>query len=819
MALRLTGTSSASRPSAVSPAGASAAQLPAQAHALLAAGELDRYRALFLRAAELEDPDRRYQANVTLLEQGLSAGGQPTAARSLGVLLAVAQCAVVLLEQEPREPVMLNYAAIAMYELWSLDAARTLFKAAARLDSSLPHVRRNLAQCDRRRRERPHTRPLHAALPGLARRAKLAASKARPVEGLTLSLCMIVRDEEQMLGRCLAAVAPAVDEMIVVDTGSTDSTIEIARSFGARVIEHAWTDSFAEARNVSFDAAAGDWLLYLDADEILVAEDAKQLRALTGHTWREAFYLVETSYLGEVGDGAAVTNNALRVFRNRAHYRFEGRLHEQIAQTLPVYAAERIEQTAVRLEHYGYLGSVRDAKQKSQRNIELLRAQANENAPTAFLHFNLGSEYSAAGDAVKACQEYERAWAMILAEGTAESCQYAPALVVRLGQALRARGRLREAMAVATDGLVRYPTLTDLVFEQATTLVALGDRDSAAAHYRRCIELGDAPARYGAKVGCGTYLARMGLAELAIARGEPAEARKLLDWCLEHHPGFFGVVGPYATALLRDGVAPTDVEAEIERRLAQLTPNVYFMLATALRRAGALEAAARNYQAVLIAEPDSGQARLALAETLLYLGRYLDAAHQAGRLAGDDSVATQGCRIELCGLIAGGDLGSAREAILRATRAGLPLVERAVFEAWMAIADGDAAPRSLPMAGVPLLGVVLENLLQARDFRAFERLLPALEHSELPIREQHELLGAAYLRHGYLASAGKEWMAVCSEQPDARALIGLGRVAAAHGQLDDAVTFANGALELNPGNAAAAAFLAAHRPRAHVSEC
>jgi tetratricopeptide (TPR) repeat protein len=788
------------------------AQLAAEAQALLAAGELDRYRALFVRASELQDPDIRYSAQVALLEQGLTAGGQQNSARVLGVLLIVAQSAVALLEQEPREPVLLNYAAIAMYELWSLDAARALFKAAARLDPSLPHLRSNLAECARRRREQPNPRPLHPALPGLARRAKLAASKARAVDGLKLSLCMIVRDEEQILARCLTAVAPTVDELIVVDTGSSDSTIEIARSFGARVIEHPWTGSFAEARNVSFEAATGDWLLYLDADEILVAEDAKRLRALTGHTWREAFYLVGTSYTGQLGDGDAITHNSLRVFRNRPNYRFEGRLHEQIIKNLPTYAPGRIEQTTIRVEHYGYLGAVRDAKQKSKRNIELLQAEAAESAPTAFLHFNLGSEYAAADDPARACTEYERAWAMMLAEGSADGSVFAPVLVARLGEALRACGRVHEAMSRASDGLARYPTLTDLVLLQATTSVALGDREAAAGYYRRCIELGDAPARYGARVGCGTYLPRLALAELASDRGEPGTARELLDWCLEHYSDCFGVVHAYATALLRSGVPAGEVVAEIERRVAQLTPKVRFMLASVLRRAGALEAAAGQYRAVLVTQPESAETRVALAEMLLQLGRYADAAQHAAKVADDDGFAGLACRIELCGLISGGDLESARKAILRASRTGLPVAEREVFAAWIAIVAGQPAPRSLPVAGIPLLGVVLENLLQARDFKAFERLLPALENSELPVREQRELLGAAYLRHGYLASAAKEWMAVCSAQPDARALVGLARVAAAHGQHEDAATFASGALELDPGNALASELLAGHRP-------
>src|SRR6202042_930105 len=147
---------------------------------------------------------------------------------------------------------------------------------------------------------RPSTPPLPPAVRAPGSRATSVANRAKPASGLTLSLCMIVRDEEQMLPRCLAAVASAVDEIVIVDTGSTDATVEIARSFGAKVIEFPWTGSFSEARNVSFEAATGDWVMYLDADEVLVTEDIEQLRSLTGRTWREAFYLVETSYTGEL---------------------------------------------------------------------------------------------------------------------------------------------------------------------------------------------------------------------------------------------------------------------------------------------------------------------------------------------------------------------------------------------------------------------------------------------------------------------------------------------------------------------------------------
>ena len=278
---------------------------------------------------------------------------------------------------------------------------------------------------------------------------------------------MIVKDEQEMLPRCLEAVRPAVDEIVIVDTGSTDTTIEIAESFGARVIERDWTGSFADARDASFDAATGDWLLYLDADEVLVAEDVPHLRALTGRVWRESFYLVETNFTGELDYGTAVTHSTLRVFRNLPHYRFEGRIHEQIAHHLPAYLPERIEATTVRMDHYGYFGTVRDAREKSRRNVELLERQVAEGLePLPALQPRL-SEYSAAGNHETSLEHFQRAWESLQEDPEMRSYPYAPRLVARLGQALRVTGHLEQCHCHSEAGLSLFPGFTDLLFERA----------------------------------------------------------------------------------------------------------------------------------------------------------------------------------------------------------------------------------------------------------------------------------------------------------------------------------------------------------------
>ena len=788
-----------------------AADLPPRAQQLLAADDLDGYRQLFERIDSIEDPHRRYWAGVNLIERGLAASASASTARLPALLVTLAAGALEVLEREPSEPKLLNYAGVILCELWSLDAAEAMFNAAKGLDPQLEQVERNLQEVAvRRRLERSSAgrAPLRAALPDLARRALEIAARARPAEGLRLSLCMIVRDEQEMLPRCLAAVAGAIDEIVIVDTGSIDATIEIARSFGARVIEHQWTGSFAEARNVSFDAAGGDWLMYLDADELLVREDAELLRSLTGRTWREAFYLSETNYTGDPEDGGAVAHNALRVFRNRPEYRFEGRLHEQIAHRLPGYLPERIEATSVRVEHYGYLGVVRDARQKSRRNIELLRLQQADSPPTPFVHFNLGCEYAAAGDGAAALAEFERSWKLLEADDDRDSYKFTPALSNRLVKALRACGRPQEALARAEEGLERFPGFTDLVLEQALAAIALERRELAIELCERCIEMGDAPRPFTATVGAGSYLPMLHLADLRRAQGDLEQAIEQLEQCLREHPRFIGAVLPYASALLANGMEPDAVVGELERHMPNPGPAARFMLGTALYESGATGAGEAQFRIVLRRQPHSSRARVALAEALLAQRRYAEAAGEAGELSSDDPLAVIACRTELFARIALGDAAGAAAALERARVAGMPAEELDLFTAWEQLASCGHTAIELASEAVPLLTVMLEALLRVHDFEVFEALLGLLRISPLGERERRELLAEMYMRRGFAASAAEEWMAVCQEEPDAQALLGLARIAAARGMAREASDFAAAVLSRDPDNEAAASLLA-----------
>ena len=456
--------------------------------------------------------------------------------------------------------------------------------------------------------------------------------------------------------------------------------------------------------------------------------------------------------------------------------------------------------TPVRIEHYGYLESVRSAKEKFQRNIELLRAQAAENDSDPFLHFNLGCEYAAARDPRYAVAELERSWSLLAASGSVTSREWTPTLILVLVKNLRFAGRPHDALQWAQDGLELYPELTDLVLEQALIHQDLGDDEQAEALYRRCLELGDPPTGHGSIVGSGTFRPRLGLAKLLLARGDAAQAGELLQWSLEHHPGFLPAVVPYAGARLAQGDDPAEVVEEIEALLGTVPPAVRHALGRILRGAGGLArpSAERQYRLLIEETPDGAAARVALAELLLGRGAYAEAAAEAADVDPEDPFAALACRLELCGLISADEPAAARAALTRAARAGLPAVEQRVFEAWSAVAEGAATPPALPAAGVPLLGTIMELLLDAGDIARFDRLLPVLGDAQLADREKRELLADMYLTHGYLVPAAKLWMDVCSHAPDARALLGLGRIAVAQGMPQDAEAFATGALELDP---------------------
>jgi GT2 family glycosyltransferase len=757
-----------------------------QGASAVARGSADELREAFAEAGAWADPHRRYQMRVRLTEVVLDT--QSTGDSWLKLFAATAGCLLDALEDAPAEPLLLLYTGVLLYELGDHRGAEALFRAVKRLEPENQHVDRNLRAVRQAKKSQIRLHPAVAReVNELSPRAVKIANAADPAQGMRVSLCMIVKDEEEMLPGCLEPVYQHVDELIVVDTGSSDRTVEIAESFGAKVMHFPWNGSFADARNVGLDAATGDWILYLDADEHVLPEDGPKIRELLGRTWREAFHLVETNYTGNDETGGAVTHLALRLFRNRPEYRFEGRIHEQKTQRMPTYLPERFETAPVRMVHYGYLKGRIVERGKSRRNIDLLERDAQEQ-PNPFTFYNLGSEYGRLGDVERARDYFERSWSL-LGQSWSE-VGYATSLVARLAGARRRTGDHTGVAEVAEAGLRVFPDHTDLVLELAGSAWDNGLLDEAERHARRCLEMGDAPAQYVATVGTGTFLALHLLAEVLAARGETAAAEELWRRSLAEYPNYGAAALPLAGAMLARGATPAEVEAIVPGD----RPSAALMLATAFGEAGLAEAAERWFLRVLERQPDNGVARVGLVEALLSQCRYADAAAEAAHEPQDSPYAPMAANATLFAAAAGGDVATLAAA-LEAPRVGEAIA--AFYRAWAAVlTGGDLAPVPLEATGTAL--TALEALLRVQDIDAYTVALQAFSAVELPARQRREVLARIYFRRGFLESAADEWIAAVQEQPDAAALVGLAQVAQAQGLHADALVFAEEAVALEP---------------------
>lgn len=205
----------------------------------------------------------------------------------------------------------------------------------------------------------------------------------------TISLCMIVKNEEEHLPRCLESVQGAVDQIVVVDTGSTDRTPDIAREYGAELYFHPWKNSFSEARNNSIRYATGDWIIYLDADEELYEEDKVILREAAENTDASVISIQIFNPLSKVMEGYL---RFPRMWRNFLGFRFEGIVHNQLIYDGKTCLSE------IRIRHYGY-GLSRDKMlKKFDRSERLLLEQLEENPYNNFALFNIAQIKRGQGD-------------------------------------------------------------------------------------------------------------------------------------------------------------------------------------------------------------------------------------------------------------------------------------------------------------------------------------------------------------------------------------------------------------------------------------
>lgn len=380
--------------------------------------------------------------------------------------------------------------------------------------------------------------------------------------GMLISVCMIARDEEATVSRCLDSTRGLADEIVFVDTGSTDGTPDLARRHAARVFHHPFNDDFAAARNAALDHARGRYVLVLDADEwVEDGADAEAVRRTLAESSDEAFSLTLRDHLDA---GQERRYPLLRVFRNRPEYRYERAFHEQISPSIArALGVERVEPVAlpVVLGHDGYTVERQAARDKPARNRRLLLTQVRSNPDDPAAYYFLARELvplrggrAIPGDHLREALEY-------CASAANRRSGLPPALDADLTRlhaaALLATGRAAEA-ADLLERTGRDCLAHRLLRAEAALAGAAGDPDRIAGVLDDLRSRFDRPDTHATLPAVELELAgpivRARAAETLLCLGRLDEARDLAR---------------LATTLPGGGAAPWNALAAVERAADQ----------------------------------------------------------------------------------------------------------------------------------------------------------------------------------------------------------------------------------------------------------
>lgn len=524
----------------------------------------------------------------------------------------------------------------------------------------------------------------------------------------TLTLSMIVRNEERYLPMCLSAVRDVVDQIVIVDTGSTDKTVAIARDFGAEVYHFPWCDDFSAARNESLQHATGDWILWLDADEELHKESVDALKNLLRREDVAGAHLRIDNLIG----GRTVSFLLTRLWRRHPAIRFKLPVHEQILWAVGIvgrrYGRRVVEAHDVILKHYGYLPNVASERKKDARNLHLLEMLVKREPENAYALFHYASALREQGRTREAILFFEK-WKP-LADATRHEENWILVGFANYVAALNDANRHEEAVQLATKVLETQGKTVSLLYQRALAYQRLGKSREALADVQAAEQIPRTVSGGVETVDFQPLLAPMLKAEIYLSLGMKERARQFFQDAISLDPA--NPAPRYSLVRLSIGEKDWDRAAEQLERILELQPEDAYGYATLaqveLYRHRFSRAVELLTEAVRL-DP-KGEASRMLAETYL--------------LNGDPESAEQVCRT------------SAHPANVAGCRAFLDLTRDRIPAALMRLADAKTQELFWMLIGKcltlyqvahPFVGESLQKIARAFANEAqLERLRPTL---------------------------------------------------------------------------------------------
>jgi len=372
-----------------------------------------------------------------------------------------------------------NNLGVAYFQLQKYTEARWAFKKALEINPNYGEPNRNLQILEQK---------LIISKPKVYPISKSAREKR--IKSPTLSLCMIVKDEEEHLPNALNSIKDAVDEIIIVDTGSTDNTIEIARSFGAKVYHYEWNNDFASARNEALKYATCDWILSMDADDEMNADDIRRLKEVLSETDALGFAIPIFSeiYDRQTNMKNTTVNYLVRIFKNDPQIRFSRRIHEFVDQSIYDIGG-KIEILEIPVFHRGYI-DVEILNKKLERNKRLLEVALEENPEDHSLLVYMGKTYMEENELDKAEEYYRRAINIVETSNKRyASLFFLQTAYIDLGNLLVQKERFEEAIEYFNKAIAIDPNFPDTYYHIGMAYYNKGRFEEAYNMFRKVFEV------------------------------------------------------------------------------------------------------------------------------------------------------------------------------------------------------------------------------------------------------------------------------------------------------------------------------------------
>jgi tetratricopeptide (TPR) repeat protein len=444
-----------------------------------------------------------------------------------------------------------------------------------------------------------------------------------------ISLTMIVKNEEANIARVLKNARGVADELVVVDTGSTDRTVELARAHGARVFFFEWIDDFAAARNFALDCATGQWALILDGDDVLIERYPGAVRAeVTAQPEQVCFLRAAVRSPRADGAGESVFGSR-RILRRLPEIRWRNRVHEIVEHATAESAEIEAGCRSMEIEHVGYVDvRHRQAEKKGQRNLRILKRMLESTPDDARWPFYLAKEHASAGHHTTALRLIRRAIRRF--QGTVRPDFEGAMRCLAMRQAL-ALGQPALAVRLGLPSVRAY-AYSELCYLLGCAYARLGDRVQAERFLQLAITLRGRAAEFQSEVGAGSWKATIELGSLAWNAGERELAlertRRAYEWAPDQ---------PLTNLALGQMLLALGSAAEAEpllRRAVELGPRLvdaHLRLSQALAALGRQQEAHDHLDSLTRETPEEPKYWLWLADLLQSLGEDVACVDLLGR--------------------------------------------------------------------------------------------------------------------------------------------------------------------------------------------